>query len=101
MSIADFAIARFDDDFEDERNRRLVPDFREVVTRLAGKTDIARRVRKQGMKEEVERELGIGAEEETASQTFFSEIGQYTERFKKRHGEVELGEEAVPEVKYQ
>ena len=100
VSIADFAIGRFDDDFEDDRNRKLVPDFREVITRLSGKTDIARRVRKQVMKEEVERELGIGGEEETASQSFFSEIGQYTERFKKKHGEVELGEDAVPEVKY-
>jgi hypothetical protein len=52
------------------------------------------------MKEEVERELGIGGEEKIASQSLFSEIGQYGERFKKRHGEVELGEEAVPEVKY-
>jgi len=55
------------------------------------------------MKADVNRELGIpNADEEgeeTASQSFFGELSKYTERFKRKHGEVDLGEDAVPEVK--
>ena len=97
MSIAEFAITRFDDEYEDPRNRRVVPEFKEIITRLDGKVDIAKRVRKQAMKADVNAQLGIEEKEEnleeTASQSFFNELSQFTERFKRRHGDVDLGED--------
>ena len=48
------------------------------------------------MKDEVDRDLGIVDGEETASSSFFAEMGAFAQRFKRRHGDVdceEVGEE--------
>jgi len=40
------------------------------------------------MREEVDKELGIT--DEAAGDDFFSSLSDYTERFKKKHGDVDL-----------
>jgi tetratricopeptide (TPR) repeat protein len=53
VSIAEFAITRFDDEYEDERNRKIVPEFKEVVSRLSGRVDLARKMKKHANKADV------------------------------------------------
>jgi len=31
VSIAEFACTRFDDEYEDDRNRKTIPEFKEVI----------------------------------------------------------------------
>ena len=35
--MANFAVTRFDDDFEDDANRKLVPEFKELRERCKSK----------------------------------------------------------------
>ena len=89
-SMCQFAIVRFDDEYEDERNRKVVPEFKEAAKRMEGKLDSYKKESKKVMKEEVDKELGIVEGEVTASGSFFAELGAFTERFKRKHGDVNI-----------
>ena len=79
VSIAEFAVGRYDNEYEDDRNRKIIPEFKEVITRLSGKVDIASKQSRDEMKAEVYKELGIGDSEEGDSETdaFFREIDRF------------------------
>lgn len=42
-SIANFAVNRFDDEFEDERNRKIVPQLKELRDKLVGKVPMEKK----------------------------------------------------------
>ena len=42
-SIAGFAIMRFDDEYEDERNRKVVPELKEIRDQLQGKASLQKK----------------------------------------------------------
>ena len=41
-SIANFSVMRFDDEFEDDRNRKIVPLFKEMREKLKGRVSAKR-----------------------------------------------------------
>ncbi len=42
-SMSQFAVVRFDDEYEDERNRKVVPEFKEAIKRMEGKLDTSKK----------------------------------------------------------
>ena len=58
-SIASFSIMRFDDDFEDERNRKVVPSLKEARERLEGLKSVQKKRSEKKMQEEAESEMGF------------------------------------------
>ena len=58
-SIAGFAIRRFDDEFEDERNRKVVPELKTLRDQLQGKSSVQKRHNEERLIEEAEMQFGF------------------------------------------
>ena len=58
-NMANFAMARFDDEFEEAENRKLVPKFRELRDRLKILMQCEQTQKQDRLEEEVEKELGL------------------------------------------
>lgn len=56
-NMANFAITRFDDDYEEEANRKMVPCFREAKERLAQKIPYEQKQKAKQLQAEVDDEL--------------------------------------------
>jgi tetratricopeptide (TPR) repeat protein len=83
-NIARFAISRFDDEFEDERNRKVVPSLVEVRDRLSGMASVQKKKNERRLQEEAEREMGFDPEKmreiEENGGGFFGMIEQFEQR---------------------
>ena len=77
-SIAGFAIMRFDDEYEDERNRKIVPELKAVRDQLEGKASIQKKKNDHRLQEEAEREMGFGKEDDQPG--FFDLIDEFTNK---------------------
>lgn len=89
-SMAQFAVVRFDNEYEDERNMKVVPEFKEAINRMDGKLDTYKKANKKVLKDEVNKELGIKEGEESASGSFFADIDAYKAKYTRKHGDVEI-----------
>ena len=56
-SLADWGVMRFDSQFEDEENQKIVPRFKELKVKMEAQFPFEEERRTALMKEEVEREL--------------------------------------------
>ena len=45
--MSQYAVVRFDDEYEDERNRKVVPDFKDAIKRMEGKVDTSKKVQRK------------------------------------------------------